>query len=186
MRLKILTWFVTRYAAMRAHHSLSVFGRLLDDPYLFHLNERSVPGAFAVGLFCAWIPLPFQMFIAVPAAVVARVNVPLSVILVWISNPLTIPPMFYFAYLVGAWLSGADAQPFEFEPSVGGLLDALKTIGEPFLLGCFVTGSVSALIGYTAMKWLWHERLSRLLHLLVQRRQRRRAGRADAKTHMPD
>ena len=92
MRYKVLTWLVTQYTEVREHRSLGIFGRLLDDPYLFHLNERSVPGAFAVGLFCAWIPLASQLSIAAELAIAVRVYVPLSVVLVWVTNPLTIPP----------------------------------------------------------------------------------------------
>ena len=174
MRLKILTWLVAKYAQMREHQSLKVFGGLMNDPHLFHLNERSVPGAFAVGLFCAWIPVPFQMFIAAPVAILARVNVPLAVALVWITNPVTITPMYYFAYLVGVWFTGDTARHFEFEPSLHWLLHALKTIGEPFLLGCFIAAAVSALVGYVVMRALWHERLSRLLHLMAARHRQRR------------
>jgi len=55
----------------------------------------------AVGLFCAFVPLPIQMLLAAAAAIIFRVNLPISVGLVWITNPVTIPPMFYFCYKVG-------------------------------------------------------------------------------------
>lgn len=173
MRNRFLTWLIIKYTDVRRHNSLRVFGRLLDDPYLFHLNERSVPGAFAVGLFSAWIPVPFQMFIAAGLAILFRVNVPLSVVLVWITNPITMPPMFYFAYVVGSWFTGETAQEIEFQPSYEWLVNELQTIGEPFLIGCFVLGIVSSAAGYLLMKLFWNERLSRLLHLKVERHQRR-------------
>jgi uncharacterized protein len=47
-----------------------------------------------------YMPPIGQMFMAAAAAIVLRVNLPISVALVWITNPLTIPPMFYFAYLL--------------------------------------------------------------------------------------
>lgn len=172
MRLRILTWFVVKYTEMREHHSLRLFGRLLDDPYLFHLNERSVPGAFAVGLFCAWIPLPFQMFIAAAVAIFVRVNVPLSIILVWLTNPVTIPPMFYFAYVLGTWFTGDKAQHFEFELSYEWLMQEIHIIGEPLLVGCTVLAVSSSIIGFFTMRLLWNERLSRLLHIKVERHQR--------------
>ena len=177
MRLKVLTWLVTQYTEVREHRSLGIFGKLLDDPYLFHLNERSVPGAFAVGLFCAWIPLPSQMIIAAAAAIVFRVNVPLSVLLVWITNPVTIPPMFYSAYVVGTWITGDPALSFEFQLSLEWMKSELGAIGEPLLIGCAILGITSSLTGYLLMRALWNERLSRFLHIKVERHQRTRKRR---------
>ena len=174
MRLKVLTWLVAQYTEVREHKSLGIFGRLLDDPYLFHLNERSVPGAFAIGLFCAWIPLPSQMIIAAAAAILLRVNVPLSVLLVWITNPITIPPMFYFAYVVGIWVTGDPVQSFEFQLSIEWMKNELSVIGGPLLVGCAILGITSSTIGYLFMRAFWNERLSRFLHIKVKRHQRKR------------
>ena len=177
MRYKILTWLVTQYTEVREHRSLGIFGRLLDDPYLFHLNERSVPGAFAVGLFCAWIPLPSQMIIAAALAIAFRVNVPLSVLLVWITNPVTIPPMFYFAYALGTWVTGEPAQTFEFQVSMEWLLNELGEIGGPLLIGCAILAVTSSALGYLIMRSFWNQRLSRFLHIKVERHQRARKRR---------
>ena len=89
---------------LKEHKHLRLFGKLLLDANLWHLNRRSAAGAFAVGLFMAWIPLPCQMLLAAGGAILFRVNLPLSVALVWLSNPVTMPPLFYGAYLVGCQL----------------------------------------------------------------------------------
>ena len=177
MRYKFLTWFVTQYTEMREHKSLGIFGRLLDDPYLFHLNKRSVPGAFAVGLFCAWIPVPSQMVIAAAIAILVRVNVPISVLLVWITNPVTIPPMFYFAYVLGTWITGEPAQNFEFQLSLEWLKNEIGAIGEPLLVGCAILAIISSTLGYVVMRAFWNKRLSRFLHIKVERHQRARKRR---------
>lgn len=177
VRYKILTWLVRQYSEVHEHKSLGIFGRLLDDPYLFHLNERSVPGAFAVGLFCAWIPLPSQMIFAAALAIISRVNVPLSVILVWVTNPITIPPMFYFAYVLGTWITGEPAQSFEFQLSIDWLMKELSVIGGPLLIGCTILAISSSAAGYLIMRSFWNQRLSRFLHLKVERHQRERKRR---------
>ena len=91
-------------AQVRQHKQLRVFGRRLQDPALWHLNRRSVAGAFAVGMFVMYLPPLGQLLIAAAGAIAFRVNLPISVALVWITNPVTIPPMYYFAYLVGSWM----------------------------------------------------------------------------------
>jgi uncharacterized protein (DUF2062 family) len=177
VRYKILTWLVTQYNEVREHKSLGIFGRLLDDPYLFHLNERSVPGAFAVGLFCAWIPLPSQMVIAAAVAIAIRVNVPLSIILVWVTNPITIPPMFYFAYVLGTWITGDPTQTFQFQLSMEWLMKEISVIGVPLLTGCAILGIISSAVGYLVLRSFWNPRLSRFLHIKVERHQRERKRR---------
>ena len=103
---------------LRAHpHLNKIFGKLLHDPNLLHLNRRSVSGAFFVGLFMAFVPLPTQMIFAAGVAIWLRVNLPISVGLVWITNPITIPPMFYFAYKVGAWILNEPVMEWQFELS---------------------------------------------------------------------
>jgi len=144
-------------------------GPRLKDPGLWHVNRRSVSGAVAVGLFTAFIPVPFQMFIAAVGAVLFRVNILISVLLVWISNPVTMPPLFYFCYRVGLWILGDPAgyQEFAFELSFEWLLHELRYIWKPFLLGCFVVGSTSAMLGYAGVRGLWR-------YLLVKHIQRRK------------
>ena len=44
---------------------MRVFGPLIHESNLWHLNRRSAKGAFAVGLFFAFWPVPFQMLLAI-------------------------------------------------------------------------------------------------------------------------
>lgn len=157
------------HETIRNHKHLKVFGSLLHDANLWHLNRRSAAGAFAVGLFVAFVPIPFQMLLAAAVAIVFRVNLPLSVALVWVSNPVTIPPMFYFAYLAGTVFIGQPSQTLEFELSGDWLLGSLGAIWEPLLLGCLICGSVCAATGYFAIRglWRWH-----VIQHLKQRRSR--------------
>ncbi len=151
---------------IRNHKHLRVFGTLLHDANLWHLNRRSAAGAFAVGLFVAFVPVPFQMLLAAGAAIICRVNLPLSVALVWITNPLTIPPIFFFAYLVGTTVLGSpqDTQTFEF--SVEWLQNGLDGVWLPFLLGCFICGTFFSLLSYFAIRVLWRR------HVINQWRRR--------------
>ena len=158
MAKKIIKRFMPDYRKVRDSDSLKIFGTLLHDPNLFHLNRRSVSMAFAIGLFMAFVPMPFQMIPATACAIMLRANLVISVALVWISNPITIPPIFYFCYLVGTWILQTPENSFAFEPSVSWLMTELAHVWEPFLLGCFVVSSVCSIAGYTAIRlfWRWH------------------------------
>ncbi len=173
MPKKLIKRFMPDHAKVREHRHLQIFGDLLHDPNLFHLNRRSASGAFAVGLFMAFVPLPTQMLFAAAAAIIFRVNLPLSVALVWLTNPVTIPPMFYGAYRLGAWILGSNAADVPSEFTMEWLVEGIGMIWEPLLLGCAILGSASALLGYFTIRLLWR------LHLIqhIKERKRRRALR---------
>lgn len=149
------------------HKHMKIFGALLHNPNLWHFNRRSVSGAFAVGLFWAMIPLPMQMVFAAATAIGTRVNLPLSVALVWITNPLTIPPIFYFNYRVGDWLLGGETQCAEFEASLEWLTQSMGEIWQPLLLGSLAVGTVLALLGYLTIRLIWR------LHVIHHFKQRK-------------
>ncbi len=143
---------------VREHKNLQFFGTLLHNPNLWHLNRESVARAFAIGLFMAFVPIPFQMIPATAFAIFFHANLPISVALVWISNPVTTAPIFYFCYLVGTWILGAPAQDIQFEMTWEWLTSGFLAIWQPFLLGCFFVSTVLSVTGYFAMHgfWRWH------------------------------
>jgi uncharacterized protein (DUF2062 family) len=107
----------------------------------------------------AYIPFPFQMVLAAAAAIFFRVNLPLSIALVWITNPITIPPMFFFAYKVGTWVTGENAtlEPFQF--TLDWILNAgLSGVWPPLLIGSLICATVSSVVGYSLILWIWRWR----------------------------
>lgn len=155
MPKKMIKRYMPDHQKIKEHKHLQFFGDHIHNPNLWHLNRQSVSGAFAVGLFCAYIPVPFQMVIAAAMAIIFCVNLPISVALVWITNPLTMPALFYIAYVVGAWILRTPGEIDNTAFSVDNILDGIGDIWEPFLLGCFVTGTVLAIIGFVSMRLLW-------------------------------
>jgi len=140
---------------LKQYKILNIFGKFIHNPNLWHFNRYSVPKAFAVGLFIAWIPVPFQMTLAAFGAIIFNANLPLSIALVWLTNPITMPPLFMFAYIIGAKILEIPIKPFNFELSIDWLTSLIGDIWEPFLLGCLICGVVSALLGNIIIKWLW-------------------------------
>lgn len=166
--------FIKRYlpspTSLARQRSLGILGSAISDPELWHLNRRSVSTACAVGLFLAFFPFPTQMLLAAATAVVLRCNLPLSVALVWITNPITIPPMFYFTYRVGAWLLDMPAQVEGIELSIDWLVTQAGRVWKPLLLGCLLCGCIAGSTGYFLSAWLWRRQV-------IQRWERRRALR---------
>ncbi|GAL10123.1 hypothetical protein JCM19233_1100 [Vibrio astriarenae] len=86
MPRKFIKRFMPNHDVIKRQKALKIFGNVLYNPNLWCLNRRSASGAFAVGLFMAFMPLPSQMIMAAGAAIMCSVNLPLAVALVWISN----------------------------------------------------------------------------------------------------
>ena len=121
--------------SIREHKSLRFFGKLLHDPNLWHLNRHSVARAMGVGLFAALIPMPAQMLLAAALAIPVRGNLPIAVSLVWLTNPLTMPPVFFVTYMTGAWLMQVPPRSLPDELTFEWITDQLATVWQPFLRG---------------------------------------------------
>ncbi len=154
--------------------ALKPVGKYLSDPDLWHLHRRSVSGAAFIGLFCAFLPIPFQSLLAAVLAIATRCNLPLSAMLVWVTNPITIPPMFYFAYRLGAWLLGVDVEITAINLSWDWLSSQFSIIAWPLLLGSLVCGWVSGITAYIAVRVLWR------LHVIQRWQDRRDSRKATA------
>jgi len=152
---KIIKKYVPDPEVLITHKHLTFLGDRLRDPNLWHLSRRSVSMAFAVGLFAAWIPVPMQMVISAVGALYYRANLPIAIVLVWITNPVTMPPLFYFAYRVGMWFMNRSSPTDESGFSVESMLSGLSDVWEPFLLGCFIMGIICSSAGYFGIRYFW-------------------------------
>lgn len=140
---------------VQANPSLAFLSPLFSKPNLWHLNRRSVARAFLIGLFAAFLPLPFQMVISAFIAFYLNANVPISVGLVWISNPITMPPMFYSTYVFGTWMLDTPATEFNIELSIDWVMTELNAIWKPLFAGSMTAGLVCGLIGYFGIHIAW-------------------------------
>ena len=103
---KLLKRYSPNSDELKNHKHLGWLGKYLNNTSLWNFNRKSISKAFAVGLFCAFIPVPFQMLLAAPSAIIFSANLPVAVALVWITNPITMSPIFYACYKLGAWILG--------------------------------------------------------------------------------
>lgn len=173
MPKRIIKKYLPNHESIRDHKQLRFLGRLLHDPNIWHLNRRSVAGAFSVGLFFAFIPLPLQMLGAASLAIAVRANLPISVALTWITNPLTMAPVIYASYTLGAWILGMPtALPSTFELSFDYLWSELKTVGKPFVIGTLILGALAALVGNIFVQIFWRFHIFRYVRQRRARRER--------------
>lgn len=137
--------------------SLRFLGNLLHDANLWHLNRHSIARAMAIGLFWAMIPMPMQMLAAALVAIPARANLPISVGLVWITNPVTMPIVFFVNYKLGAWLLNTPTIQLPEKINLQWVLELTTTQWQPLYFGSFVCGILLALLGYfgTMFYWRW-------------------------------
>ena len=160
MPKKTLKSLMPSAARIREIKSLHMLGDWIYETNLWHINRYSASMAFFVGLFVAFMPIPGQMVLAALLAVALRCNLPLSVGLVWITNPLTMPAVFFMAYKVGAMIVDVPLKDIEFELSVYWLSNSLAKIWRPFLLGCLLCGTFSGCLGYFVINQMWRWRVA--------------------------
>ena len=134
---------------------LGMLGSRLQQPNLWHFNRHSISKAFAIGLFCMWLPFPFQSIIAAISAIYLRANLALSVALVFITNPITIPPMFFFAYRLGNLVLGRESLTFDIELSWAWMTQSLILTWQPLFLGCFLMALFTSMLGFLGIQILW-------------------------------
>jgi len=163
MARKIFRKFLPHPDVIIRNRWIKLLGPRLQEPSLWHINRRACSMAVALGIFCAFIPVPFQMLIAAVGAIWLRANILVAVPIVWVSNPVTMGPMYYFCYLIGVELLGLEQSGFHFELSFDWLFNSLAAIWQPFLLGCLVVGVITSLASYVLVRILW--RLHILSHI---------------------
>ena len=118
---------------VRGRIRLNPKGRLarLARSEILDFERGHLARGLAIGMFWAFLPIPFQMFPAALFCFFARGNLPLALVAVWISNPLTYAPIFYFEYQFGAFLlsESLPANGAQFED--GALFDSLAAFLTP-------------------------------------------------------
>ena len=161
MPKKLLKRITPSPAFVRNHKSLAAIAHLLADPDLFHLNRHSVSRAFAVGLGVAMLPIYGQMIIASVLAIWSRANIAISIILVWITNPLTFPLILVIEYWIGANLLAIEDTLAIPDISLSEWRNLLVETWKPLLLGAFVLGTISAVTGYFIVNFFWRREVIR-------------------------
>jgi hypothetical protein len=82
-----------------------IFGEKIFDHLLWKSDKRAIAGGLSLGLFIAFTPtIPFQMLLATGGALLLRVNLPIALAACWITNPLTVVPIYMSAWKLGRYV----------------------------------------------------------------------------------
>ena len=121
---------------------------------LLSINRKMVSRAMLVGLFIAMIPMPMQMLAVILIAPFFRFNVPIGVSLVWITNPFTMPVIYYVEYVTGNLLLMREGVQ-EIELSMQWFTDNIGDIFIPLYVGTAFYSVLFSVGGYYLVNWLW-------------------------------
>lgn len=172
---------------VRSIRALQFLGDVVFEPNLWHMNRHSVSFALFIGLFSCFLPIPFQMIVCVLLCIWIRCNVPIALVCVWISNPVTIPPIFFATYKLGTWILGQPDEVSRISLSWEWLSAQFTVVWAPLVLGSLITGLVSGSVAFVAARLYWRWRVSKewtrrrheRLHLASFTRTARRPQAAD-------
>ena len=145
---------------LQSHWFLRRFGTRIADPRLWGLCRRPVTAAFGIGLAICFIPLPVHFVVGSLLAVWLRLNIPVLYATILLINPLTIVPVYYLAYRLGAFLLDIPPTGFAFQMSWDWLENGLGPMWKPFLVGCLVCGVVGGVLGYMSLELAWRWRVA--------------------------
>ncbi len=101
MPRKKLKKVLPNHEKIKEQKFLKIFGSFLHKREIWSISRKKVVAGVFIGIFVAALPMPFQMILASLLAIIFNANLPISFALIFISNPFTMPPLFYFEYKLG-------------------------------------------------------------------------------------
>jgi uncharacterized protein len=173
MAKKLIKRFLPDPKTIQNSKYMKIFGNLLNNPNLWLLNRSGFAKACSIGLFVTYFPLPGHMIFAAFLAILLRANLPISLALVWVVNPLTMLPMYAFAFSIGATILDISMQDLHFNS-----LAIFKEMWQPFVIGCLICGTVLSIAGYIGARLLWR-------FFVIRSWLQRQRKRADANSILP-
>ncbi|WP_428738941.1 DUF2062 domain-containing protein [Sulfurimonas sp.] len=116
-------------------------------------NRRMIARGVLIGIFIAFIPMPMQMAAVLLFVPFFRFNVPIALAMCWLSNPFTMPPMYYIEYLTGSYILGM--QPQSVELTLEWFSNNLDDIFIPLYFGTALYSIFGSLLGFFLVNYLW-------------------------------
>ncbi len=160
---------------------------------VLHANDtpHCIALGVAIGIFVGFTPtIGFQTFIAIAVAAAFGANKLATVPMVWITNIVTAPPIYWLCHRIGAGLVGSSkdavdpvaalpafewARMLEFEYWVS-VASSVTLFGAELWAGCVLVGFITGTICYFVSRWLvtdYRRRRASHLEARAERQSRR-------------
>lgn len=153
----------------------------LDRHDVFSFTREPLARGVAIGMLCGLIPGPLQVFGSLVLCAWLRGNVIAAAVATFYTNPLTIVPLYWLAFQVGAFLlPGQQAIPPFVAPQgdlahwAMALSEWMTALGWPLLLGLPVLATLLAANAYALVQIFFLTpviRRARRMRLLRERAQ---------------
>ena len=136
------------------HEKLKSFIKKYKIPHEYlSTNRKMVSRGVLLGIFIAFIPMPMQMAAVLAFMPFFKFNVPIGLAMCWLSNPFTMPPMYYMEYLTGSFFLNMKPQPVEM--TLEWFSNNLDDIFIPLYAGTLLYSVFGSLLAYWAVNYFW-------------------------------
>ena len=119
----------------------------------FSTNRQVVSKAVFIGLFIAFIPMPMQMLAVLLVMPFVNFNVPIAIAMCWITNPFTMPFIYYIEYATGSFILNTKVASVEM--TLKWFNDNFENIFIPLYIGAFFYSILLSIIAYLFINFLW-------------------------------
>jgi uncharacterized protein (DUF2062 family) len=141
--------------------------KLLKSEY-WEPSKESIAKGFAIGSFWAMIPMPWQMIPSGICAVFLRANIPLALLGVWVTNPITHPFVMVFQLMVGEWLLNAPSSLSVLQEE--GFMALLRHAPAPFITGVLFCAVIWTIVGYFLARFCYDISIKTIVKSYEKRR----------------
>jgi uncharacterized protein (DUF2062 family) len=118
------------------------------------VNRKSISRGIFIGLLIGFIPMPMQMLAVLAFIPFFKFNVPIAISMVWLSNPITMPFMYYMEYQTGNFLLGKEELD-NIELTLDWFSSNWDSIVLPLYVGTIPYSLFVSLIIYYIINLLW-------------------------------
>jgi len=113
-------------------------------------DKEMVSRAVFIGMFIAFIPMPMQMMTVFLISPFIKFNVPIAFAICWITNPITMPFIYFLEYSLGSYILGTPINN-----NLTFTLDEISQIIMQLYYGAFVLSITTATLSYFGIRSIW-------------------------------